>query len=212
MFKFIEDIIDQKIQKAIDNKLNDKQSSGRPNNTSVVDVEQLQILTAQVKKMQAKIDELESSLEKIRSALNKVVGTKLDSKSPTLYKDHSAEHSSQPSPQVNGTKSQNPTSKILYSGFENNMFPIRLKVGMGEDGLSNSRANWIVEYVKGANSGNYYPNVHNLSSLAFNVDYNLAPVCYIERSGNMRVLQPGTVRYDTATNAFVIESKCKITI
>lgn len=103
-------------------------------------------------------------------------------------------------------------TKIVYSGFESGGFPMRFKVGIGENGMNNPRGKWIVEYVNGESLGTFYPNPSQMDSLAFNVDYNMAPVCEVSNTGIKKVLSPGIVRYDNAAKTFVVQQKCKVSL
>lgn len=168
-----------------------------------------------------KVTELSSKVASIEKALNSLLAQKqATSTTVSSSKVNSQPHvrqmqQVQPKKQHDAAPQPKPTAnatQIVYSAFEGHGFPIKFKVGLGSEGLANARGNWVVEAVKGSETGIFYPNAAVMKSLAFNPEYNLAPVCDITISGNMALVAPGKVRLDTASNTFVIIQNCKISL
>lgn len=180
---------------------------------STIQPSDVTVLLKQLKELTETVEALKSRIEKLEKGSD--VQAKPQQAHPKQVQGHSA-----PVGQTQVSVKNEPkkpsrtynTTKIVYSGFEGNGFPIKLKVGIDTDGLNNARGNWVVEAVKGEPTGTFYPNPALMQSLAFNADFNMAPVCDITHTGKMGVVSPGSVRLDGTSNTFVITKKCSISV
>ncbi len=102
--------------------------------------------------------------------------------------------------------------KLIYTGFNQGVFTVPMRLGVGEQWLSNPKANFVLECEKGQNEGIFYPNPANLKVLAFNAQSNLNPICDIVSGPSESVVKPGVVVLDSATNGWKVTQKCQIAL
>lgn len=183
-----------------------KELESQINNTDNQNSEKFRQLNLKVDRLITRMDELESQIVQLKNLV------KTPSVSENLQMPVAPGAPVQPT--TTTIVSSNPSNivKLIYTGFNQGVFTVPLRLGVGDSWLKNAKANFVLECEKGQTEGSFYPNPDNLKILAFNPQSNLSPVCDIVPGDSGTVVKPGVVTLDPTTNGWKVTVKCQIAL